>query len=165
MDEEADGLGTGVPASMADLFFALIAVVVIMLLALAPAIRSPEALAAGRQAPWRADLRVGGQEPLVLAAERDGLRTVGEGERLVPLDAIFADAGLKERLNDARSKRQPILLFVTPEGGETVFLLDALAASLGVTAVDQVRLDRECRFLAEGADRDFCDRGGWEEAP
>lgn len=170
MDEVADeespeeeGQDAGVPASMADLFFTLIAVVVLMLLALLPAIRTPGALAPQRESPWQARLTVEGRTPLVLVARRGGLLVAGEAERSVALDRIVADPGLGDALRRAAQDGTPPLVFVTAEGGEAAFLLDALAGSLGLATLDQVRIDRDCRFAPGQAGR-FCDPAGWAGA-
>jgi hypothetical protein len=157
--------GAGVPASMADLFFTLIAVVVLMLLALVPAIRTPGALNPQKEAPWRAELEVDGRRPLVAVAERGGLRLTGEGERLVPLGTMLDDAALREALRPAVSGARPLLLLVTPEGGEAAFLFDALAARVGIAGLDQVRISRNCSFVADPSFRRFCDPAGWEDEP
>ena len=93
--EEDDGL-TALPATMSDIFFSLVAVVLVILLSLAPAIRTPGALGTHKADLLSSAILLEGEPALTFIAEVDGLRAGQGGGRLVPLDEILADEGLTQ---------------------------------------------------------------------
>lgn len=145
------------PASIADIFLALVAVVIMMLIWLAPAIRAPSMLAPAQALDIkRADIRIEGREPAVFIAERGGLRVIAPEERLVPLDALLGDAGLSQAVVTAQQAGADVLLMVEPDGQEASFLFAALASAAGATEFLQLRLDARCGFVAEAARARLC---------
>ncbi len=159
-DRHGDDGATILPTSMADLFLALVAVVVIMLLSMAPAIRHPDLLKASAPAElWQMDLRIAGERPIVLAARADGLLVAGDGEMQVPLDRILDDQALAGRIGAGREAGREILLIVEPEGGEAAFLFSALAGGLGLQEFTQLRIDSGCDFALADDLRSLCRRG------
>lgn len=153
-DEADDGR---LPASMADLFFALVAVVIFMLIALTPALR--QAAPAPPLTPaeiWRSDIRLDGRRPRIVLADPAGLSVPGEPERRVALSAIPDDPGLARALTDPVARAGGILLVVDAGGEEAAFLFDALAGSLGIGRIDQVRAGAGCGFVRNAALRQRC---------
>jgi hypothetical protein len=150
--EYGDSAGdeVAVPLAIADIFLALVGVVIMMLLALVPALHAPGSLAAPPPLEiWRAELAVGGAQPAVLVAEEDGLRLVSQVDRLVPLDAILDDSELAAGLRAASAEPGGILLVIRSEGQEAAFLFSALAGGLGLETVHHLRLDTGCAYLLD----------------
>ena len=145
-DDDDDGL-TALPATMSDILFSLVAVVIVVLLSLAPAIRTPGALASQKADLLTSTILVESEPALVFVAESDGLR-VGDDERLVPLDAILTDAGLAQAL---RESNEEVLLIVADDGQEAAFLFNSLAGAQGIASIRLLRLDPECRHIADPA--------------
>ena len=147
LDEQSEDDLTSLPATMSDIFFSLVAVVIVMLLSLAPAIRMPGALATQKADVMTSPILVDGQPPAIFVAEADGLR-IGQQGQLVPLDAILADAGVAEALSAAE---QDILLVVAEGGQEAAFLFNSLAGMERIGTILQLRLDPGCRYIADPA--------------
>src|SRR5689334_4596875 len=121
MLDEADDEGlTALPATMSDILFALVAVVIVVLLSLAPMLRMPGALATQKANPLASAIVIDGRPAVVFVAEPDGLR-LEESKRLVPLDAILSDAGLAQAL---QATDEPVLLIVPEDGQEAAFLFN-----------------------------------------
>ena len=143
-DGDDDGL-TALPATMSDILFALVAVVIVILLSLAPAIRLPGALATQKADLLSSTILVEDEPSLVFVAEAAGLR-VDNGGRFVQLDTILGDAGLAETLH-ATDKN--IVLIVMEDGQEAAFLFNSLAGAQGIASIRQLRLDPQCRHIAD----------------
>jgi len=138
------------PATIADVFLALVGVVVIMLLALAPLIRTPAALAGGRSIDETlAAITIDGARPLSLLADASGLGIEGQAARRVPLDRMRDDAGLAAALREAVAKGQPVLLAIAPDGQEAAFVFESLASGLGVGDYYQLRVDAACDYAID----------------
>lgn len=153
------GEAVSLPATMADIFLALVGVVVIMLLALVPAIRTPGGLAPPPPFEvWRAGLTLDGGTPAVLLAEADGLRLIGPEERLVPLDAVLDDPDVARALEAASARGDGVLLVIRPEGQEAAFQFTALAGRLGLDGVHHLRLDHACGYVLDPALATDCRR-------
>jgi len=152
-DAESDEGGLpNLPATMADIFLALVGVVVIVLLSLAPAIRAPGALAAPPSInDTLSNVLIDGAPPLVLMAEKTGLRLREHPDRMVPLDDIRADPGLAATLRKAVADRTWVLLAIAPDGQEAAFLLEGLAGDLGLPSFYQLRLDAACGYVIDPA--------------
>lgn len=145
--DDLESAVSSLPATMAEIFLALVGVVVIMLLALLPSIREPGALAAGGPLDLRgAELRIDGRKPKILIADAKGLRLAGSGERPVEIDAILDDEALSHVLEAVAADRDDLLLVIQPSGQEAAFLFDALAGKLGVRTVFQLRVDTACDY-------------------
>lgn len=145
----ADG-SASLPATMADIFLALVGVVIIMLLSLIPAIRTPGGLEMLTPFEvWRSDIRFDGTRSEIVVAEEDGLRVPGDRERLVELDMILEDQDLARRLSTASEEGENILMVVLPEGQEAAFLLEALAGQLDLEALHHLRIDHACGYLRD----------------
>jgi hypothetical protein len=157
MDASENELSS-LPATMAEIFLALVAVVIMMLLALLPAIRTPGALAPSPPFEvWNADLRIEGRSPIVAVADAQGLRLAAPDGRVVALDAILDDAPLAAGLGQAGKEGRDILLVIRPQGQEAAFLFSALAGSLDIGGVYQLRVDAGFDYIR--------DRGMLEPAP
>lgn len=140
------------PATMADTFLALVGVVIIVLLSLAPAIQHPAALAGDPTIDEQLSaVTIDGDKPLTLLAEKAGLRISGQGGRLVPLDTVRDDVGLADMLRSAGAERQRLLLAIAPDGEETAFVFETLASALGIGSFDQLRLDQACSYVIDPA--------------
>ena len=142
---EEDGLAA-LPATMGDIFFSLVAVVIIVLLSLAPLIHMPGALATQKADLLSSTILVEGEPSLVFVAEAGGLRVRQDGDRLVPLDAILEDATIAQTL---RATDKDVLLIIEEDGQEAAFLFDSLASAQGVASVRQLRVDPQCRHVAD----------------
>lgn len=147
-----DDYPPGLPATVAEVFLALVGVVMLMLFALAPSVRAsaPEgpAAASSREQP-RQRLLIDGQEPELLIAEAGGLRVEGAGGGLIALDRIAGDEALGARLRQATSESRPLLLVIEPDGQEAAFLFPAAASAAGVTQVRQLRVTAACPRSAD----------------
>jgi hypothetical protein len=154
---------SSLPATMAEIFLALVAVVIMMLLALSPAIRTPGALAPSPPFEvWNADLRIEGRIPTVLVAEAQGLRLAASAQTAVALDAILDDKALDDALRQAAKEGRDILLVIRPQGQEAAFLFSALANGLGIGGIYQLRVDADFGYLTdrEMFARDPVSKGG-----
>lgn len=147
LDEGDDDDLTGLPVTMSDIFFSLVAVVIVILLSLAPLLRMPGALATQKANLLTSPILVDGVPPLILVAEADGLR-IGQAGALIPLDAVLDDAGLAQLLAAAD---KDILLIVADDGQEAAFLFNSLAGAEGTGSIRQLRLDPGCRHIADPA--------------
>lgn len=149
MDPSENELSS-LPATMAEIFLALVAVVIMMLLALLPAIRMPGALAPSPPLEvWNADLRIHGRTATVFVAEAQGLRRGETAETVVALDAILDEEPLAAVLRQAVAEQRDILLVIRPKGQEAAFLFAALASHLGVDGMYQLRVDAGCDYLSD----------------
>jgi hypothetical protein len=133
---------------MAEMFLALVGVVVIMLLALLPAIREPGALTAGGLLDLGSQLRIDGQKPEILIADAKGLRFAESSERPVEIDAILDDEALSHVLKSTAATGRNLLLVIQPNGQEAAFLFGALSGRLGIPNVFQVRVDAACDYTS-----------------
>lgn len=145
-DEEGEDGLTALPATMSDIFFSLVAVVIVILLSLAPAIRMPGALATQKANLLSSPILVEDEPSLVFIAEAGGLRVQQDGERLVPLDAVLDDAALAQSLRAAGAS---VILIVEEDGQEAAFLFNSLAGAQGIASIRQLRLDPQCRHIAD----------------
>lgn len=156
---DAQSLSGGLMVTMADIFLALVGVVVLMLLTLVPALRSDTMLAPSSpfetyQYDWLAKQAF---SLLVFATDRGVSVTAGEQTRDVPLDGIFTDVPLSELIGATLdpAARTP-LLAIEPDGQEAAFLFTALAGSLGLQSLRQVRLDAGCGHVLDALLRKAC---------
>ena len=146
--DDAGNEFTSLPGTMAEVFFALIAVVIMMLLALVPAIRNPDALAAPPVfKAAEADIRIGAEKPEKFVAGAEGLTTGRPKARTLALDRVLDDRGLEDALRAAARENRKILLVVERRGEEAAFLFDALASRAGIRSVYQLRVDAGCAYL------------------
>ena len=145
-DEDSEDV-TGLPATMSDIFFSLVAVVIVMLLSLAPAIRMPGALATQKADVRVSPILVGDRPAVVFVAEAGGLR-IGQQGQLVALDAMLGDTALAQSLSATEAD---VLLVVAEGGQEAAFLFTSLAGTAGIDSILQLRLDPGCRYVADPA--------------
>lgn len=159
LDPESDETAPADP--FADLLFTLIAAVLPAILVLLPALhlsgaRPAAAPAAAAPAP---EVRVRGARSWPIVAGAEGLRLTGAGDRLVPLDAVPDDAGLRAELTRLRGEGEPLLLIVEPAGLESAFLLEPVAALHGPREMVQVRAEAACGATRELALARACRAG------
>lgn len=152
--DERDG-PLDLPASMADIFLALVAVVILMLLTLLPAIRKPGELGS----PQTADLSwhrvvIDGEKPAVYVAAGAFLQ-VGAGDVRVELDDILQNQALSNDLQTA-SQNRSILLVVEPDGQESAFLFASLMGSLGIGQFYQLRVEASCAHIRDSRLAGLC---------
>ena len=152
---DQDGGPLDLPGSMADIFLALVAVVILMLLSLLPAILKPGGLAQ-RQAgePDWSNIVIDGKTPALYIAAGTDIRVV-EGEKRVGLNDILQDQGLSEGLR-AVARDRSILLVIEPEGQESAFLFSSLAGSIGVGRFYQLRVDAQCAYMSDATLARIC---------
>lgn len=152
-DKGAEPSGPGLPslpATMADIFLALVGVVIIILLSLAPAIRTPSALAAPQPVDrLLSSVTINGEAPLALLADGSGLAIEGHTGRRISLDGIRDDAELAAALQSAKAAGKPILLAIAADGQEAAFVFEGLASSLNVPDLYQLRLDGSCGYVTD----------------
>ncbi|WP_378941123.1 hypothetical protein [Mesorhizobium sp. ANAO-SY3R2] len=136
------------PASMADIFLALVAVVILMLLSLLPAIRTPGGLASPQAAElnW-SNVVIEGKTPALYVAADTNILVV-ENDARIGLDEILRNRDLSEGLR-AAAQSGNILLVIQPEGQESAFLFSSLAGSLGVDHFYQLRIDAGCTYVRD----------------
>lgn len=141
-DAEDDGAAPVDP--FADLLFTLIAAVLPAILVLLPAMHLSRAIPAAAPEPPAPEVLVRGSRARPIIAGAEGLRLTGAGDRLVPLDAVPDDPGLRTELARIGRDGEPLLLIVEPEGLESAFLLEPVAALHGPRAMVQVRAAESC---------------------
>lgn len=155
LDAEPEG-GSAVDP-LADLLFTLIAAVLPAIFLLAPLLRAPslgearEVRPAAARAPAPVEVRVDGRSAAALVAGAGGLRLVGEGGRLVGLDAIADDPGLIGLLDRLRQDDRPLLLVVEPDGLEAAFLSEPVLAAHGPRDLREVRATDTCAATSDAA--------------
>lgn len=136
------------PASMADIFLALVAVVILMLLSLLPAIRAPGGLAAPQAALGSWDnVAIDGEKPAIYVAASTGIERVGDKTQ-TGLNDILQNQPLSSGLQTA-AQRGSILLVVQPDGQESAFLFASLMGSLGLAEFYQLRVDADCAYVRD----------------
>lgn len=151
--DSADAHGEG-PATdpLADLLFTLIAAVLPAILLLAPlsdGVRhAVEREATRRTAQAREGTTLRGAPVHPVVARAAGLSVDG---RFVPLDHIDDDPGLVAALDGMRAAHQPLLLLIEPDGGESAFLFEPVAAAHAPSRFDEVRLTSPCADADETA--------------
>jgi hypothetical protein len=155
--DDGDDLLGGLPASMADTFLALVGVVIIMLLSLAPALRGNPALPPEAGSEAAASESAGGT--LAFVAEADSLRVAGKEGTATPLAAILGSAALADTLRDAAAGGRGVLLLIEPHGQEAAFLFGALAHWAGIGRIRQVRLSGPCGETGIAAVARMCGGG------
>lgn len=145
--DERDG-PLDLPASMADIFLALVAVVILMLLSLLPAIQKPGGLTAPQTAEmhWK-EVVIDGLKPAVYIATGADLQAVDDDTR-VGLDDVLQNQTLSNSLKAAAENRS-ILLVIEPDGQESAFLFASLMGSLGVDQFHQLRVDSACVYMRD----------------
>lgn len=152
---DQDGGPLDLPGSMADIFLALVAVVILILLSLLPAIQKPGGLAPQPAAePDWGNVVIDGKAPALYVAESADIRVI-ENETRVGLNDILQDQGLSEGLRAAAQGRS-ILLVIEPEGQESAFLFSSLAGSLGVGQFYQLRVDAQCAYMNDATLARIC---------
>lgn len=137
---------------LADLLFGLVAIIIPIFALLLPAMymtkdASPDEGTAAQL--MRADVRVHGVQPQRFVAGAKGLLIGSEPAQFVPLDQVLSAGALTEGLAGARERQQPVLLMIEPDGLETAFLFETVAAHAGQPKVFQLRLDRSCKFIRD----------------
>lgn len=152
--DEADGRPQSLPASMADIFLALVGVVVIMLLSLAPALEDGSAPAPHSD---------GSEEVAAFVAEAQGLRVAGRTALATPLAAIVGSRALADILRAAAGDGRDVVLLIEPRGHEAAFLFGALAYRVGLGRIRQIRLAEPCGRPGDAAVMKLC-AGGSPEA-
>ena len=136
------------PASMADIFLALVAVVILMLLSLLPAIRAPGGLAAPQTTAGSWDkVVIDGEKPAIYVAAGAGIERIGDKTQ-TSLDDILQNQPLSSDLQTA-AQNGSILLVVQPDGQESAFLFASLMGSLGLVEFYQLRVDADCAYVRD----------------
>ncbi len=153
-DETPEGLDP-----LTDLFFTVAAVVLAILIALVPTIEAarrvnaPPETVAERLTTGDVTLVHDGRPVLPALARAAGIEI---GGRRVPPDALPDDAELASVLARATASGETVLLVIAPDGLDTAFLFDGIAARAGVTRLWQIRLDALCGFAAGTAGAGLC---------
>lgn len=132
----------------ADLLFALVAAVLPAILVLLPVVHQAAQSPGGHQ-PKDA-VMVRGQPAQPILARADGL-LVAEDGGAVPLDRIPDDPALRALLLRLREAGQPLLLIVEPNGLESAFAFEPVAAAYGPARIEQVRARFTCDAAQEPA--------------
>ncbi len=145
------------PASMADIFLALVAVVILMLLSLLSAIQKPGGLTAPQAAEmhWK-EVVIDGAKPAVYIASGADLQVVDDDTR-IGLDDVLQSEALSNGLREAAENRR-ILLVIEPDGQESAFLFASLMGSLGVDQFHQLRVDSGCAYMRDAKIAGGCRR-------
>ncbi|WP_375453299.1 hypothetical protein [uncultured Methylobacterium sp.] len=144
-EPEADD---GLYDPFADLLFALVAAVLPAILVLLPVVHQA-ARSPGAQRPTDA-VTVRGRPAQPILAGADGLRLAEDG-RAVPLDRIPDDPALRALLLRLREAGEPLLLIVEPNGLESAFAFEPIAAAYGPPQIEQVRARSTCAAAQEPA--------------
>jgi hypothetical protein len=129
---------------LADLLFSLVAIVILAVIVLIPAILS-HPLQALPGVPQKPAFRLNGQEVEPWIAAKQGL-LIGPAHRdLVPYDRILDDNQLAAKLERLRAAGERLLLIIEPDGLETAFLFESALSLHGPRTIHQIRLDSACR--------------------
>lgn len=143
---------------LTDLFFTVAAVVLALIAVLVPSLH----IARTVSTPPERVLERLRNAPAILVDERPAVLLIagGTGLRLdgfdVPLDRIPGDAALRKILAEVARSGQPLVVAITPDGQESAFLLDAVAARVGIREMSQVRVDRFCGLARGSAGAALC---------
>ena len=165
MRADSDEEGSAPVDPFADLLFMLIAAVLPAILVLLPAMHLSAAAPAREDAseplpaPIRAEVKVGGERAWPIVAQADGLRLTGLDNHVVPLDSVPDDAILRDALDRLRVNGEPLLLIVEPDGLESAFLLEPVAAAHGPREMQQVRATQPCAAARDPALAQACTAG------
>ena len=145
---------------LADLLFTLIAAVLPAIFLLAPLLRAPSLgearevrppASAAAQGTAPVEVRVDGRGAATVIAGAGGLRLMGDGGRLVGLDAIADDPSLIGLLDRLREDDRPLLLVVEPDGLEAAFLFEPVLAAHGPRDLREVRATDACAATRDAA--------------
>jgi hypothetical protein len=143
------------PASMADIFLALVAVVILMLLSLLPVIRKPGGLAAPQTVARTWDeVVIDGEKPAIYVAAGAGIE-MADNKTRIGLDDILQNQTLSHDLQTTQQGRS-ILLVIQPDGQESAFLFASLVGTLGVGEFYQLRMDPDCAYVRDTKRADLC---------
>ena len=134
----------------ADLLFALAAAVLPVILVLLPAIHLAVGGSAARE-PRRDEVTVDGRPAWIVVAQSGGLLLPSEGGRLVALDAIADDGGLRAALAGLKRDGRPLLLVIEPDGTESAFVLEPVLAAFGSARIEQARATTTCETAGTDA--------------
>jgi len=137
---------------LADLLLSLVAIVVLAVIVILPAVQRDGARShAPRQpaasAPSHQVFRLAGRTIEPLVATSQGLRTGPAPEDIVAVDRILDDGALAARLQRMRDEGATLLLVIDPDGAEAAFQFEAVASLHGPPRIRQVRRDPACTHL------------------
>jgi hypothetical protein len=134
---------------LADLLLSVAAIIIIALIAILPHISLQPA--SGRDSassssalPINSSFRLEGRTVEPLVATRRGLAIGGSPSGIIPVDRIFLDQDLIDRMKRMRDHDETIVLLIEPDGLETAFQFDVIANRYGPKRMLQVRLDSDC---------------------
>ncbi len=141
-----DPAGPVVFDPLADLFFSVVAIVVLAVIVILPSVRLD--MEAARLPQPERELRIDGNVTDPIRATATGI-VYGSQHVTVPLDAIGEDAGLAGALRAARSHALPVVVLIEPDGGEAAFQLEPVLAREGPATVTEVRLAGDCSHVRQ----------------
>jgi hypothetical protein len=134
---------------LSDLFFSIVAIVVLAVIIILPTVRleasQPDPVANPRR------MQINGVDVTPLRAAVDGVHYGPDGGQFASLSDIADDRNLAASIKRAVAAGVPLVILIDPDGDESAFQLEPLLAQSGVGTVTQVRLDWTC--AAEGAAR------------
>jgi hypothetical protein len=153
-DEEQDAERGEAFDPLADLLFGLVAIMIPIFAILLPTMRTaadavPAPNIEAASALVRADLRIDGRPAQPFVAGAQGLKITGEAARLVDVERILDDRPLALALQRLRDQQHPVLLLIEPDGHESAFLFETVAAVHGPARIHQVRIDQACTFVRD----------------
>lgn len=132
---------------LSDIFFGLVAVILLILCFLLPLARqAPEPV------PVPSKFTFEGSEATVILADATGLLFDPNGaSRLdVPLDALYTDGRVIARMQAMKAAGAVPFVVIAQDGHESLFVFETLAAELDLPQVSHIRLPREasdCRHI------------------
>jgi hypothetical protein len=137
---------------LSDLLFGLVAIVIPAVALMLPLIRMAADSVPARDGQASVSFASGeltfeGGVGASFFATGEGLRIPGEGNRTVQVDRLLDDRQLAALLRRLKERSEALLLLIEPEGQETAFLFEAVAAVHGPPRMLQVRLDPACAFV------------------
>jgi hypothetical protein len=138
---------------LADLFFSVVAIVVLAVIIILPTVRL-QAFQAKPDSP--PNFEIDGRTATAIRATAAGLILGSTGETRVALDAIGDDAVLTATLGRTVQAGAPLVVLVEPDGDEADFQLEPMLARAGVKSVTKVRLDPSCDHMRQRTETASC---------
>ena len=139
---------------LADLFFSVVAIVVLAVIIIVPTVRLNGEAPATEKGPQT--IEIDGHQVNPIRATSAGLSFGADGALTVALNSIDDDPRLLAALRRARQADLPLLVLIEPDGDEAAFQLEPVLAREGVASITQVRLDAACRHVRAPARAGGC---------
>ena len=99
------------------------------------------------------------REPIILLANKDGLRFGAAPLDYISVDGILNEQSLSNKYRDLEPSDRSTILFIEPDGFESAFLFEAIARHFIGVKITQIRLRRRCDALRSFKLKRLCSFG------